>query len=80
MSIKRIAVFLREAVRKHSFFSELKVNAYSSGKIFSLATFPENQKANVKTNKQKKLIYLGCPLYAVFSHLLKLSCADLVNH
>ena len=53
MSIKRIAVFLREAVRKHSFFSELKVNAYSSGKIFSLATFPENQKANVKTNKKK---------------------------
>ena len=52
MSIKRIAIFLREAVRKHSFFSELKVNAYSSGKIFSLATFPENQKANVKKKKK----------------------------
>ena len=80
MSIKRISGFLREAVRKHS-FSELKVNAYSSGKIISLATFPENQKANVKKNKkQKTLVYLGWPLYTVFSHLLNLSCADLVNH
>ena len=56
MSIKRISGFLREAVRKHS-FSELKVNAYSSGKIISLATFPENQKANVKKTKNKKRWY-----------------------